>query len=153
MTEKKFIGMKNKNTTSKIILLIILILSVKFSGCEQEDLDFYIDCDYCMDSIPLYDTLRVLVTINEENPSVPLKIYLGDYDNGTTDWVDTAYSEEFWLVSEVDVEYSVKASYKRGEQTIIAVDGDKIKAVNGEEDCYSPCYYVRAGTLDVRLAE
>nr|MDA3822644.1 hypothetical protein [Bacteroidales bacterium] len=151
--EKKFIGMKNNSTTSKIILLIILILSVKFSGCEQEDLDFYIDCDYCMEEIPLYDTLWVSLTINEENPYVPLKFYLGDYDNGTEDWIDTAYSGEFWLVSEVDVKYSVKATYKRGDETIVAIDSDKIKAVNGEEECYAPCYYVRAGTLDVRLAK
>jgi len=145
--------MKRNSRTSKIALLVILILSVKFSGCEQEDLDFYVDCDYCMEEIPDYDTLWVQVTINDENPSVPLQFYEGNYDNGTEDWTDTAYSEEFWLVSKVDVKYSVKAKYKKGDQVIIAVDSDKIRGINGEGECYPPCYYVRGGTLNVALAD
>ena len=138
---------------SKIIIFTLLIASIKFSGCEQEDLSFYVDCDYCLDEIPEYDTLWVSVTINEENPYVPLEFFVGNYDDGIEDWIDTTYREEFWLVSEVDVEYSVKATYKQNNKTVIAIDGDKIKVIDAENDCYDnyPCYFLRGGTLDVRL--
>ena len=145
--------MKKKNTISKIILLLLLISAVKFSSCEKEDLNFYIDCDYCLEEIPEWDTLKVYVTIDDENPFVPLEFFIGDYDDGIVDWVDTAYEEEFWLISEVDIEYSVKATYHKDDKIIVAVDGDKIKGVDGEGDCYAPCYYLRGGTLDVTLAE
>ncbi len=131
--------MKKKITISNIILLLLIISAVKFSSCETEDLNFYIDCDYCLDAIPEWDTLRVSVTINDENPFVPLEFYIGDYDGGIVDWIDTARSEEFWLVSEVDVNYSVKATYHMGDKIIVAVDSDKIKGVDGEGDCYAPC--------------
>ncbi|MCF8224871.1 MAG: hypothetical protein K9J30_03215 [Bacteroidales bacterium] len=133
------------------ILFAFLMFSLNFSSCEQEDLNFYIDCDYCLDSIPLFDTLYVSVTINEENPFVPLVFYIGDTEEGNEDRIDTASHENFWLVSEVGVKYSVKATYKKGDETVFAIDGDKISVVDGEGECYPPCYYVRGGTLDVRL--
>jgi len=145
--------MKKLNYISKAILVLLLIVSVKFSGCEQEDLDFYVDCDFCLESIPEYDTLWVFVTLNDENSSVPLEFFIGDYEDGQEDWIDTARVSEFFLVSEVGVEYSVKATYKQGDEVIVAIDGDKIRVVDGEGDCYPPCYYTRGGTLDVRLKE
>jgi hypothetical protein len=143
--------MKKNMRVSKIILIFLLIASVKFAGCEQEDLNFFVDCDYCLDVIPKYDTLWVSVTINDENPFVLLEFFIGNYDDGIEDWTDTAFVEEFWLESEVDVKYSVKATYLKDNKPYIAIDGDKLKVVNGEDECYSPCYYLRGGTLDVRI--
>jgi hypothetical protein len=141
-----------KYSITLFILLTILAVSLKLTGCEQEDLDFYIDCDFCLEEIPEYDTLRVSVTINDENPFVPLVFYLGDIEQNDIDWVDTAYSETFWLAgSVVGQEYSVKATYQRDNETVVAIDGDKIRVVDGEGECYPPCFYVRGGTLDVRL--
>lgn len=145
--------MKKNTVFTKLILLLLLILTVKLAGCEQEDMDFYIDCDYCMDEIPAYDTLWVSLTINDENPHVPLKFYIGNYDDGTEAWTDTAVTETYSHVCEVGVTYTVKAQYQSDDQIVIAIDGDKIKVIDGEGDCYSPCYYLRGGTLDVRLAE
>ena len=143
----------NFNLKTVITLLFIAALALKMSSCEQEDLDFYIDCDYCLDSIPEWDTLWVSVTINDENPYVPLTFYLGDIETGAEDWVDTAYDNSFWLVSEVGVEYSVKATYILNGEPVIAVDSDRLKVVDGEGECYPPCYYIRGGTLDVELKE
>jgi hypothetical protein len=129
----------------------MLITAVNFSGCEQEDLDFYIDCDFCLEEIPEFDTLWVSVTINDENPFVPLEFFIGDYEDGESDWIDTTWEESYWLESEIGVEYSVKALYQRDGSPVVAIDGDKMRVVNGEGECYSPCYYIRGGTLDVRL--
>ena len=146
--------MKHPRATTVLILLAIISASLKLSGCEQEDLDFYIDCDFCLPEIPEYDTLDVYVTINEENPYVPLVFYLGDVEDTQIDWIDTAYSDTLWLSgSVVGQEYSVKATYRRDGEIVVAIDGDKIRVVDGEGECYPPCYYVRGGTLDVRLKE
>lgn len=143
--------MKINRRISRIAIILMLITTVNFIGCEQEDLDFYIDCDYCLEEIPELDTLWVSVTINDENPFVPLEFFIGDYEDGESDWIDTTWEESFWLESEIGVEYSVKALYQRDGEPVIAIDGDKIRVVDGAGECYSPCYYVRGGTLDVRL--
>ena len=145
--------MKNINLVTKLVVFLILLLSIKFSGCEQEDLEFYIDCDSCLSESPLYGKLYVYVTINEENPYVPLVFYKGNYEANEVDWVDTAYEETFWLVSDIGREYSVKATYKRGDDVVVAIDGDKMTVVDGEGECYPPCYVIRGGTLDLTMKE
>jgi len=145
--------MKTTKNYTRIIIFLLLAVSLKFTACEQEDLDFYPNCLHCLDDIPEYDTLWVSLTIDDENPFVPLKFYVGTIDEGETDWIDTAYSENFWLISEVNVQYAVKATYVKDGEPFIAVDSDKIRIVNGSDDCYDPCFLVRAGTLDVRIKE
>jgi hypothetical protein len=134
-------------------MLLLLALCFNFSGCEQEDLAFITDCDNCLDAIPDSADLIVSVTINEENPFVPLTFYIGDYEDGIIDFIDTTRTEERLLYSEVGVEYSVKATYRKDGETVIAVDGDRLRIVDGSGDCYPPCYFIRGGTLDVRLKE
>ncbi len=145
--------MKYNNIHRIPAIILIIIVSFKLSSCEQEDLDFYIDCDHCLAEAPQYDTLRVQVTINAENPYVPLEFYIGDVEDQQKDWIDTARTENFWLVSEVGTEYSVKATYQKAGKTIVAIDSDILRVVDGEGECYPPCYYIRGGTLDVRLKE
>ncbi len=143
--------MKKIKYISKIILIFIIAISIKTTGCEQEDLDFYIDCNDCLTAPPDSSSLIVYLTINEENPSVPLVFYEGDYEANIIDWIDTSYNDTLYLYSEVGIEYSVKASYQKDGETIIAVDGDKLRVVDGEGECYPPCYVIRGGTLDLRL--
>ena len=138
-------------TIIKLIILLTLVLSFNISGCEQEDLAFNIDCGNCLEAIPDSADLKVTVTINDENPFVPLTFYVGDYEDGDIDYIDTTWTEELFLFSEVGTEYSVKATYQKDGETIIAIDGDKLRVVDGSGDCYSPCYFIRGGTLDVRL--
>jgi hypothetical protein len=143
--------MKYTSNILKLLTWIFIFTAVHFSACEQEDLDFYIDCDYCLEEIPVVDTIWVSLTINDENPRVPLEFYFGDYEDGEIDWIDTATEENFWLISDIGVEYSVKASYFVDGEPVVAIDGDKLQVVNGEGECYAPCYYTRGGTMDVRL--
>ena len=136
---------------TKLLVLILLAFAVNFSGCEQEDLALNIDCDNCLESVPDSDDLIVNVTINDENPYVLLTYYVGDYEDGNIDFTDTTYTEERLHYSEVGVEYSVKATYQKNGKTVIAIDGDRLRVVDGSGDCYPPCYFIRGGTLDVRL--
>jgi uncharacterized lipoprotein YehR (DUF1307 family) len=135
----------------KFIVLLTLVLSFNISGCEQEDLAFNIDCDNCLETIPDSADLIINVTINDENPFVPLTFYVGDYEDGIIDFIDTTRTEKRFHFSEVGTEYSVKATYQKDGETVIAIDGDKLRVVDGSGDCYPPCYFIRGGTLDVRL--
>lgn len=138
-------------TITKLLILLLLIFAFNFSGCEQEDLTLIIDCDNCLESFPDSADLVINVTINDENPFVPLTYYVGDYEDGNIDYIDTTYTEERFLYSKVDVNYSVKATYQKDGETVIAIDGDRLRVVDGSGDCTPPCYFIRGGTLDVRL--
>ncbi len=143
--------MKKTGYYTKGGLLLLILLILKLTSCEQEDLDFYIDCDYCLESIPDSADLIINVTINDENPYVPLTFYVGDYENGVVDYVDTCRTDTLYLYSEIGMDYSVVAEYNTGNGPIYVVDGDRLRIVNGEGECYTPCYYIRGGTLDLRL--
>ncbi len=136
---------------SSIILIVIIAVSVKISGCEQEDLDFYIDCFDCLETPPDSASLIIYVTINEENPFVPLELYRGDYEDKVWDFTDTVYNDTTYIYAEMGLQYSIKASYMKDGEPILAIDGDKLRVADGEGECYPPCYVVRGGTLDLRL--
>ncbi len=136
---------------SSLLLIIIIGVILKTTGCQQEDLDFYFDCYDCLEEPPVSSNLIVVVTINEENPFVPLVFYRGDIEDNVVDWIDTTYNDTLYLYSEVGLKYSVKATYLQDGEPLVAVDGDKLRVVDGEGECYPPCYVIRGGTLDVRL--
>lgn len=124
-----------------------------FLGCETEDWVFEVDCNDCYGYMPDSAKLIVYLTINAENDSVPLTFYRGDYENGEIDWQDTATSDEFYLFSEMDRDYTVTAEYKSGEKTILAFDKDNMFHYDAASECGSPCYIVKGGIFDVRLLD
>lgn len=136
---------------SSVVLIVILVISIKISGCEQEDLDFYIDCNDCLSAIPESANLIIYLTINDENPFVPLILYRGDFEDNIEDYRDTAYEEIHTIYSEMDMSYSIKATYQVDGKPYVAIDGDKMTTENGDEECYSPCYIIRGGTFDLRI--
>lgn len=134
---------------SKILWLLPLFIVVVFS-CEE---DWIVDCNDCYSFEPDSADLIVELTINAENPEVPLVFYRGKIEDNVIEWVDTSRVEVLYLYSPVEEYYSVKAFYKTGEETIIAVDGDKLKTREVTESCDYTCWVIRGGRLDVRLKE
>ena len=84
---------------------------------------------------------------------MPLTFYLGDYEDGVIDWQDTATTDEFYLYSKMNSRYTVRAIYQSGNRVIEAFDSDKMTLYNAAEECGSPCYIVKGGIYDLRLAE
>jgi hypothetical protein len=137
--------------TGKYILVAIgLLFLMKITSCEPENWQA-VDCNDCLNFKPDSADLIVQVTLNSENDSIPLTFYKGKVEDGVIDWRDTATSTELYLYSKVGQVYSVKATYKSGNETIIAIDSDKMRTTSGNEDCGSPCYIVKGGNLDLRL--
>jgi len=129
------------------------MVSGKFTACEPEDWMLEINCSDCYGFKPDSANLIVYVTINAENDSVPLSFYLGDYEDGVIDWQDTATTDEFYLYSKMNSRYTVRASYRSGDRIIEAFDSDKMTLYNANAECGSPCYIVKGGIYDLRLAE
>jgi hypothetical protein len=114
------------------------------SDCEDPD---YSNCDTYQ---PKYGQLIIKVDMNSENPAVPIAVYVGKIEDNSLYLLDTATSELYSISVDLDYYYSVKASYKSGNKTIIAIDGDDVKS-KSYINCDSTCYSVHNGTADVRL--
>ncbi|MBN1132338.1 MAG: hypothetical protein JXR52_09040 [Bacteroidales bacterium] len=133
-----------------IIFVLGLIALIKMVSCEPEDW-MMTDCNECFSYKPDSADLIIYLTINSENDSVPLIFYRGKQEEGNIDWIYTATSDELRLYSEVDQLYTVKATYRSGEETIIAFDADRMTILNANEDCGYPCYLIKGGIFDLRL--
>ena len=136
-----------------LVTAVLFLLSGNFIGCEPEDWILTVDCNDCYGYEPDSASLIVYLSINAENDSVPLTFYKGAFEEGNIDWLDTATTEELYLKSEINTEYTVVATYRSGNKTIKAIDGDKMRLYNAADECGSPCYIIKGGIFDVRLME
>lgn len=135
-----------------VVFALGLLLLLKITSCEPENWQIT-DCNDCLNFNPDSADLIVELTINSENDSVPLTFYKGEVEDGVIDWLDTATTSPLYLYSKVGQLYSVMATYKSGNETIIAIDSDKMRTTSGDEDCGSPCYIVKGGNLDLKLMD
>lgn len=135
------------------LLALLMVMTGKFTACEPEDWMLEVNCADCYGYKPDSANLIIYLTIDAENDSVPLTFYRGSYEEGEIDWQDTATTEEFYLYSKINSYYTVRASYRSGSRIIEAFDGDEMKLNNSEDDCGSPCYIVKGGIFDLRLAK
>ena len=133
----------------KLTIGLILI----FAGYSSCNLFPKINCSDCKFNEPDSADIKMLFTINSENPRVPLVVYRGKVEDSLVDWVDTTHSETLYLYVKTGQYYSVVAKYKAGAKTIYAVDGDKIIVQNEADYCNETCYIVTNNELDIRLKE
>lgn len=143
----------NQTKTYKLLYLLLILIHMIGTGCEREVPSKLqaVDCYDCFEVRPDSGKLIVTVTINDENPFVPLVIYKGNIDDENFEFVDTTYSEEYWVRVPVNNYYSIAAEYKSGDKTIFAVDGDDFKIKYTDSDCNYPCYYYYGGYYDIQL--
>ncbi|MGM0473383.1 MAG: hypothetical protein ACQERV_04515 [Bacteroidota bacterium] len=134
-------------------LWLLVMLWGNFLGCEPEDQIWDVDCGECYSYRPDSANLIVRVTINSTYDSVPLTFYRGSFEEGEIDWQDTATTEEFYLYSEMDREYTVRAVYRSADRTIIAFDSDEMVLQDASDECGYPCYLVKGGIFDLQLLE
>jgi hypothetical protein len=135
-----------------ILWLMVVCFFGLFNSCEKYR-GITVDCDECYSNEPDSGDLIVYVTINNENKRVPLTIYKDQVDDEWIEYVDTAISSPYYLYVALDKYYSVKAEYHSGNQTIYAVDGDKIKTKFVNEACDYDCWVVSGGVINVKLKD
>lgn len=129
----------------------ILLLAAAFliAGCNTTS-DDCTPSSSCVTDPYEFGPLTVKITLDAENDTVPVTIY-----NGNAEDLDTLHYYEQWedrytIYFPVDQRYSATATYKRGTQTIRAIDGDRIK-LTSENDCGTTCYDVTEAVMDLRL--
>jgi len=139
--------MKVKSFIKAIIILVLLTLV----GSCNEYLGISVDCDDCWGFKPDSADLLIYLTINQDNPEVPIVIYRGNFEDGEVDFLDTARQSTYTLYSAIDQYYSVTAEYKVDGKTIIAVDGDVMKAKNATSSCEFDCWIITDGEFSLEL--
>lgn len=133
-----------------IKILIVSVLIIAFS-CRSK----YEDCtdqDYakCNTEVPQTGIISIRLTINEENPSIPISVYEGNFENGQLVRQDTVRVSTYNYSLLTEKEYSFTATYKKDGKTIMAVNGGTIKLIRYRM-CELQCYDVDEPELDLRL--
>lgn len=135
--------------------LILLFTLIFFQSCEQSFLSSPEDClnyDYsdCNTSEPSMVPMNIKLTINAENPQVPITIYKGKLEGYDTVLSDTVGSASYIALLLPDNYYTVEARYKSGNNIIYAIGGDNIKKIH-KQVCDSVCWTVQEGNVNVEL--
>lgn len=131
------------------------MLLIFFWSCNTDDSNDSIDCssyDYsnCNTFEPYDGRFYVKLTINSENQAVPITIYRGKLEDNNVILRDTVITEKYDTLLPIDNYYTVTASYIKGLESIIAVDGDKVTK-SKTKTCDSTCWSVKTGSVNLRL--
>lgn len=105
-------------------------------------------CDFAR---PSFADFRIRLTIDGENPRVPIAIYAGRLEDERLIGRDTLGIPEVIYQLPTDEYFTVTATYRHRGRTIIAVDGDRTRVSNTDE-CGYACWRTTRGTADLRLA-
>ena len=118
---------------------------------EDDECDNYAPDD-CITEKPSYGKVKIDITHNSLNLSVPITIYKGDFEDGNIVLKDTLSSDRTYRLP--NGYYSVKAEYKveltQGIVNVYSVDGWDL---DSEKDSYcdATCYEEGTIYLDARL--
>ncbi len=134
-----------------LVFLYVSVISLIMCSCKSSSSSLS-NCFNCKTDQPDSALVNIKVTINNENPKVPVTIYRGrfnpaDSSNKLKNIIINANDSIYLPVGEY---YSVKAKYKSGQKIIYAVDGGNFETQE-ETDCDTPCWQIVGGVYDVRL--
>lgn len=128
---------------------LLIAAALPTFGCGDDE-DLSLAPQDCVLSEPSTGPFHVKVTINEAHSSVPVRILLGDLEDGSFVLSDQAFSAitTYELVAEET--YTATATYVIGADTVLVVDSGRI-STSSEEFSNATCWSVRGGDADLRL--
>ena len=138
-----------KYFTSLLFIASLLLINSCKETQDTVDCSTYNYSD-CKTTEPFVGNFHVKLTINSENPAVPVTVYKGKLEEGDVFFLDTLKTESFDTLLPIGNYYTIAAKYKVGSTTVTAVDGDKISKSH-VTTCDSTCWSVETGTTNVRL--
>ena len=135
----------------KCLPVCLFVFTLAISGCK----DKYSDCtdgDYnnCEPDKPETGVITCLLTKDSENQSVLLKVYEGNWEEGIVVYERVLNVARAYITVDVEKHYSATAFYLRGNDTIMAIDGGRIK-LSTYRACELVCYEINEPELDLRL--
>ena len=131
------------------LTLFILSCSDWTNGSTDDECE---DPDYsdCNTTEPISAPLKISLTINDENPKPEIIVYYGDYEDQIIADTLLPDSENFESMQSIGEEYSLALKYVHEGDTIVAIDGTKLKK-KSKTNCDSTCWTVSGGEIDLRL--
>ena len=139
-----------------IILLLLTFISLLLIGsaCSSEAAGPDVNCFECRNTLPDSGIVTIRLSINDQNKLVPIEVYNASYNENMSDKLvlkDTLSIEKMNYKLPVDQYYSVKATYRSGNKTINAIDGEALKTRNATSYCSQNCWIIYGGQIDVTL--
>ena len=125
---------------------------IAFAACDKPSVE---DCENwdgegCLAYKPDSGLLIVKLTINKENQNVRVKVFEGKLEEENEILKINTQEALLHLYLPVNKYYTVTASYKDGDKSILAVDGDEI-VVKEYVVCGEDCFVLKDGGVNVRL--
>jgi len=134
-----------------VIASFALISGLLLLQCNKENIYQEVDCSLCFASPPDSGFVRPEIAINSENMRVPVAVYEGAVEENRLLFRDTFSIPVPRIGMPVGKDYAVTATYLRGNDTIIVVDGDRLEVKKAVGQCGGTCYVVTGGFFDLRL--
>ncbi|MEM7039311.1 MAG: hypothetical protein AAF570_20220 [Bacteroidota bacterium] len=126
-------------------LLLCLLLGAL--GCNSDQCDPDLPCFY---ERPDSGFVHLNLTINGDNPLVPIAIYEGAIDDSILLVRDTVPDTDVFYYLAADQRYSASARYREAQLTILAVDGDRIRT-RRETNCDEVCFTIEDAFINLTL--
>ncbi len=133
-----------------LIFLVSVMANLMFS-CDEYFSFLEVDCSECYRIKPDNGELIIQVTINNENPEVPIAIYRDKIESGRIRIRDTVSEKTVYIEVPLNHYYSVQAKYKVGNDSVFAVDGERIETHRVTDQCDTTCWIIKGGRYDLRL--
>ncbi|NOY37259.1 MAG: hypothetical protein GXO83_06755 [Chlorobi bacterium] len=131
-------------------LAVVLMVASGLAGCNDEVTYESVDCSTCITYRPDSGDLIIRLTIDAENPQVPVAIYRDRLENNDIRFEDTVSLNELEVSVPLGHYYTVTAEYVSGQDTILAIDGDIIETKKVIGQCETTCWIISGGVLNVQ---
>ncbi len=134
-----------------IVFIVLLLIVILFSVCEEKIFTWDVDCDECYGIKPDSVDLKIHWTKNEEFPEIPVVLFKGKVDKG--EYIDTffCFEDPAYIWVKANEEYAAKAIYDSEDRTVVVVDGTKQKLKQVSDGCDEPCWVITEIDLQLEL--
>ena len=139
---------------TRFLPVILSVIAPLVLACNEKIFTGTVECSECYQDKPDSGILYVYLTFTEDMDEIPLVLYNKNFEDGSVDWVDTAWVEDgnpYWVYIKVDNEYSVKAEYRFKDKTIYAVDGTTPGTKHVTDVCDVDCWVIVNNKLDLEI--
>jgi len=98
-----------KKKISLFLTVLLTIMAILIFSCDKNYDFLEVDCSECYRTRPENGELIINVTINDENPEVPIAIYRDRIESGRIKIKDTILEKTVYIEVPLNHYYSVKA--------------------------------------------
>ncbi|MDD2550244.1 MAG: hypothetical protein PHD00_09150 [Bacteroidales bacterium] len=130
---KKIVSLKLLNPILPIVLLLLII-----SGCDKKS--------DCFKYKPKSHNVFTKITINEENQTVPVTVYIGPMEDNNVRYEKDLHKHVKHLTLDTDTYFTIVAHYKLNGKTYRVINGVTLSVSQS-----GSCFYVENIVVDLRF--